>query len=155
MRNFLHLAVIAGVLAVSCSGSKSGSSSTTGWNYNDKKWGGFERSNNTNQITGPNLVLVEGGTFAMGATEEDLLYENHNVQRRTTVSSFYMDETEVTNLDYREYVYWLDRVFGTDPILNSLRMQNRIPCAGEEILLITSYMLNIIWHTLHTILTLS
>jgi formylglycine-generating enzyme required for sulfatase activity len=24
------------------------------------------------QITGPNLVLVEGGTFVMGATEEDL-----------------------------------------------------------------------------------
>ena len=80
MRNFLHLTIIAGVFAVSCKGGgKGGTSATTGWNYNDKKWGGFERSPNTNQITGPNLVLVEGGTFAMGATEEDLLYENNNV----------------------------------------------------------------------------
>jgi len=115
MKKVLHFCVVAGVLAVSCKGGgKSNSSATTGWNYNDKKWGGFERSENTNQITGPNLVLVEGGTFTMGATEDDLMYENHNVQRRVTVSSFYMDETEVTNLDYREYVYWLDRVFGTD-----------------------------------------
>lgn len=116
MKRFLHLSIIAGVLAVSCKGgSKSGAaSSTTGWNYNDKKWGGFEKSPNNQQITGPNLVLVEGGTFVMGATEDDLLYDNNNIQRRTTVSSFYMDETEVTNLDYQEYVYWLERVFGTD-----------------------------------------
>ncbi|HNM33045.1 MAG TPA: SUMF1/EgtB/PvdO family nonheme iron enzyme, partial [Chitinophagales bacterium] len=115
MRNVLYLTIAVGMLAVSCKGGKGGgASSTTGWNYNDKKWGGFEKSPNTQQITGPNLVLVEGGTFAMGATEDDLLYENNNIQRRVTVSSFYMDETEVTNLDYNEYVYWLDRVFGTD-----------------------------------------
>ena len=100
MKRFLHLAIVAGVLAVSCKGGNKGgnSSSTTGWNYNDKKWGGFEKSPNTQQITGPNLVLVEGGTFVMGATEDDLLYENQNVQRRTTVSSFYMDETEIRNI---------------------------------------------------------
>jgi sulfatase modifying factor 1 len=94
--------------------------------------GGFEKSPNTQQITGPNLVLVEGGTFVMGATEDDLLYENQNVQRRTTVSSFYMDETEVTNLDYNEYVYWLERVFGTDHP-EFVKSANRIQCAGEEI----------------------
>ena len=70
--------MIAGTFTMSCKkgSSKSGSSSTTGWNLNDKKWGGFEKSPNAQQITGPNLVLVEGGTFVMGATEEDLTYEN-------------------------------------------------------------------------------
>jgi formylglycine-generating enzyme len=114
MKNFFYVSLVALTVASGCKGSKSGASDTTGWNYNDPKWGGFERSENTQQITGPNLVLVEGGTFVMGATEEDLLYENANIQRRTTVSSFYMDETEVSNLDYREYIYWLERVFGTD-----------------------------------------
>ncbi|MEL7020054.1 MAG: SUMF1/EgtB/PvdO family nonheme iron enzyme, partial [Bacteroidota bacterium] len=57
-------------------------------------------------------VLVEGGTFTMGLTEQDVTYEWNNIPRRVTVSSFYMDETEVANIDYREYLYWLNRVFG-------------------------------------------
>ena len=87
-------------------------SSTTGWVYNDHKWGGFTKSSALDQATGPNLVLVEGGTFTMGATQEDVTYEWNSVPRRITVNSFYMDETEVSNIDYREYVYWTKRVFG-------------------------------------------
>jgi len=39
-------------------------------------------------------------------------YEWNNVARRVTVSSFYMDETEISNLEYREYLFWLQRVYG-------------------------------------------
>ncbi len=91
---------------------KSDSSSTTGWKYNDQEWGGFEKRDYEGQATGPNLVLIEGGTFMMGVTEQDVTFEWDNVPRRVTVSSFYMDETEVANIDYREYLYWLSRVFG-------------------------------------------
>ena len=87
-------------------------SATTGWNYNDQKSGGFEKLNYEGQVTGPNLVLVEGGTFTMGQTDQDVTFEWNNVPRRVTVNSFYMDETEVRNIDYREYLYWLDRVYG-------------------------------------------
>jgi formylglycine-generating enzyme len=87
-------------------------SSTTGWAYNDPKWGGFEKKDYKGQVTGPNLVLVEGGTFNMGLSEQDVTYEWNNVPRRVTVSSFYMDETEVSNIDYREYLDWLERVYG-------------------------------------------
>jgi len=48
----------------------------------------------------------------MGNTEEDVMFEWNSVPRRVTVSSFYMDETEVANIDYKEYLYWLGRVFG-------------------------------------------
>jgi formylglycine-generating enzyme len=106
----LSLALL-GLLVVSCKGKKE-QSSTTGWNYNDQKWGGFEKVDYEGQSTGPNLVLVEGGTFTMGLTEQDATYEWNNIPRRVTVSSFYMDETEVANIDYREYMYWLARVFG-------------------------------------------
>ena len=61
------------------------------------------------RLTGPNLVLIEGGTFAMGLTQEDATYEWNNIPRRVTVSSFYMDETEVANIDYREYLHWLQK----------------------------------------------
>ena len=35
----------------------------------------------------------------------------NNQPRRVTVASFYLDENEVTNADYREYLYWLRRVY--------------------------------------------
>ncbi len=103
--------VAAGLMLQSCNKSTE-RSSTTGWKYNDQKWGGFEKLDYEGQATGPNLVPVEGGTFVMGLTEEDVAFEWNNVSRRVTVSSFYMDETEVANIDYREYVYWLARVYG-------------------------------------------
>ena len=50
----------------------------------------------------------------MGKVQDDVLYEWNNVPRRVTVASFYMDQTEITNVNYREYLYWLDRVFGVN-----------------------------------------
>ena len=35
-----------------------------------------------------------------------------NIPRRITVSSFYIDESKVANVHYREYLYWLNRVYG-------------------------------------------
>lgn len=89
-------------------------STATGWDYNNTKQGGFEVAQYKGQATGPGLVLVQGGTYVMGNVETDVLYEYSTVPRRITVSSFYMDETEVANVHYREYLYWLYRVFGTD-----------------------------------------
>ena len=48
----------------------------------------------------------------MGRVQDDILYEWNNVPRRVTISSFYMDITEIRNVDYREYINWLNRVFG-------------------------------------------
>ncbi len=89
-------------------------SRTTAWYYNDSKWGGFEVVPYGEQETGPGLVLIEGGTFVMGRVEQDLNYDWDNIPKRVTVSSFYMDQAEIANVDYREYLYWLGRVFGLD-----------------------------------------
>ena len=97
-------------------GEKLGSTSpTTGWAYNDPNNGGFEVNTDYEQEAGPGLVYVEGGTFTMGRTQEDLLYKWDKTPRRVTVSSFYMDQTEVRNVDYREYLNWLERVFVDQP----------------------------------------
>jgi formylglycine-generating enzyme len=109
MRIFFLAAVVL-MLIPAC--KKSERSATTGWAYNDQKWGGFEKLNYEGQIAGPNLVLIEGGTFSMGVTGQDVTFEWNNVPRRVTVSSFYMDETEVSNIDYREFIHWRKRVFG-------------------------------------------
>lgn len=111
-KKFLKVALLtfifSSVLLVSCKKDKS---STTGWAYNDTNWGGFEKVNYMGQETGPGLVFIEGGTFTMGSFEQDVLYDRNNFKRRVTVHSFYMDEHEVSNLDYLEYLYWLNRVF--------------------------------------------
>lgn len=110
-----------------CGGNKE-RSSTTGWKYNDEKWGGFEKLDYEGQIAGPNLVLIEGGTFTMGYVEEDVTYDWDNIARRVTVQSFYMDETEVANIDYREYLYWLDRVFSAaEPWMYQATYQAALP----------------------------
>ena len=89
-------------------------SSVTDFKYNDAKSGGFEKTDYKGQPTGPNLVLVQGGTFIQGTTEQDVTYEYNNIPRRVTVSSFYIDETEIANIHYREYIYWTTRTFGAD-----------------------------------------
>lgn len=99
------------IMLASC---KKDQSPTTGWEYNQPKNGGFEVVPYEEQETGPGLILIEGGTYCMGRTEQDVLYDWNNIPRRVTVSSFYMDETEVRNLDWLEYLFWLRRVFGVD-----------------------------------------
>ncbi len=89
-------------------------SHSTGWAYNTEENGGFSVSDLNEQETGPGLVFIEGGTFVMGATQEDITHEWNNIPRRVTVPSFYIDETEVSNLDYLEYLHWLSRVFGQE-----------------------------------------
>ncbi len=99
------------IFLISCGKEKS---SITGWNYNDPKNGGFEVQAYDEQETGPGLVLIEGGTFTMGRTEQEITMDWNNIPHRVTVSSFYMDETEVANVHYLEYLYWLSRVYGGD-----------------------------------------
>lgn len=109
--SLLIVAATFSVVLFSCSGSKKNSSSVTGWDYNSSKNGGFEYFNDFSQARGPGLVFIEGGSFIMGQVDEDVMREWDNKPRRVTVPSFYIDETEVRNVDYREYLYWINRVF--------------------------------------------
>ena len=75
---------------------------------------GSQRVSVKEQKVGPGLVAIEGGTFTMGATQENVYYEWDNTPRQVTVSSFFMDQTEVSNTDYLEYIYWLNRIYGSE-----------------------------------------
>ena len=109
MFKVVGFASAAVLLLASCGKERS---PVTGWAYNTPENGGFEKVPYEEQETGPGLVLVEGGTYTMGRTETDVTYDWNNIPRRVTVSSFYLDETEVTNFSYLEYLYWTGRVFG-------------------------------------------
>ena len=66
---FMAGMIVTAGLMFSCKKEKS---TTTGWNYNDSKWGGFEKHDYKEQETGPNLVFIPGGTFTMGVFEQDV-----------------------------------------------------------------------------------
>jgi gliding motility-associated lipoprotein GldJ len=105
--------VMVVVMAVFASCKKNGSDST-GWEYNNPENGGFTKNRYVQQETGPGLVLIEGGTFTMGRVDEDLKYNWDNIPRRVTVSSFYLDEAEVTNQYWLDYLTWLKLVYGDE-----------------------------------------
>jgi len=104
-------ALAIGFTSCSKKGSTKGSSSATGWKINDKK-GGFQFNDKfKQQETPPGMVPVEGGTFTMGKVQDDVMHDWNNSPNQQHVQSFFMDETEVTNKMYSEYLYWVKTVF--------------------------------------------
>ena len=100
------------LLLVSCSGGQR--SGATGWEYNNKNFGAFMVLPYFEQETGPGLVFIEGGSFVMGQTEQSTNYDWNIMPRKVTVSSYYMDQTEVRNVDYREFLHWTKIIYSLD-----------------------------------------
>ncbi len=99
--------------AISCkkSTSSKNTSRATGWQINDRE-GGFQYNTRfEEQETAPGLVFIEGGTFTMGRVQDDVMHDWNNTPNQQHVQSFYMDETEVTNVMYLEYLDWIKRVY--------------------------------------------
>ncbi|GIZ08541.1 gliding motility lipoprotein GldJ [Flavobacterium sp. UMI-01] len=105
---FMLSMTIAIVSFSSCSKKSSSSSASraTGWDVSGKKV-----ASNKVQTAGPGLVFVEGGTFTMGKVQDDVMHDWNNTPTQQHVQSFYMDETEVTNFMYLEYLDWMKKVF--------------------------------------------
>ncbi len=113
----LILPVLATFIAVtmvisSCKKSGSaGGSKKTGAAYNAKRPGSLQVSKKVKPTPGPGLVHIEGGTFVMGGSNiDDIGFDYAAPKRRVTVATFYMDETEVANLDWLEYLNWIREV---------------------------------------------
>jgi gliding motility-associated lipoprotein GldJ len=111
VRVILTFIVLLGFASCSKNTSNKNVSSATGWKINDPNGGFQHNSNFTKQETAPGLVLVEGGTFTMGKVQDDPMHDWNNSPSQQHVQSFYMDETEVTNKMYSEYLFWLKSVY--------------------------------------------
>lgn len=106
LRLMISMILIVGLASCSKKSSSKNASRATGWNVDGKKASGAQK-----QIAGPGLVFVEGGTFTMGKVEDDVMHDWNNTPTQQHVQSFYMDETEVTNFMYLEYLDYLKKVF--------------------------------------------
>lgn len=108
---FISVLIIAILSGCSSNKRRSNVSQGTGLEINSAR-GGFQYETNfKGQETGPGLVFVPGGTFVKGRVQDDVMRDWNNAPVRVQVRSFYIDETEVTNLMYNEYLDWLDRVY--------------------------------------------
>ena len=106
LRLILSMMLVVGFASCSKKSSTNNTSRATGWNAS-----GVKASAKKNQEAGPGLVFVEGGTFTMGKVEDDVMHDWNNTPNQQHVQSFYMDETEVTNAMYLEYLDWTKKVF--------------------------------------------
>lgn len=106
---------------------RNNTSRATGWSINSKK-GGFQYNVDfEDQETGPGLVFIEGGTFTKGQVQDDVMHDWNNSPTQQHVMSFYIDETEVTNLMYMEYLDWLELVFPKNDPQYRLIYQGALP----------------------------
>jgi len=123
--NRIYLYAVVSLFGVgalsSCSGSKkSAISEKTGYAYNKRENGGFEVKKGYKRGPGPGLMEIEGGEFIMGGSAVDIPGQDmsaYNYKRQVTVSSFYMDETEVSNTNWLEYLHWIRTAFKGKPEL--------------------------------------
>jgi gliding motility-associated lipoprotein GldJ len=101
------------ILATSCNNSRDydSNSRATGWDLSGRDGGVSYKTDYEEQEPGPGLVFVEGGTFTMGRVKDDVMHDWNNTPTQQHVQSFYIDETEVTNVMYLEYLDWLKQVF--------------------------------------------
>jgi formylglycine-generating enzyme len=106
--------VLLGVATLASSCSNKQRSEKTGIPYNDKKFG-YQKFRQTHPAPGPGLVAIEGGTFVLGGSaDQDVTFEYNNVRRRVTIPAFYMDEAEVSNQDWLDYLSWIRTTFPGD-----------------------------------------
>ncbi len=108
---FLFVVVLLSACAQSDLNTKV--SNTTGWNYYDQKTTNFEATVGFTAGVPVGMIPIQGGTFTVGEKDEFITAPRDNSQRNLTVTSFYMDKYEVSNLNWREYEHWMKVVFGT------------------------------------------
>lgn len=110
-----YLTYAAASLALLSSCSKGNPTSTdpgdastaTGIEYNQDE--GFKVADYSGQPDGPGLIFIEGGRTTLGSMEEDMAMTRDNLERTVTVASFYMDETEVANIHWLEYLFFIKK----------------------------------------------
>jgi len=122
-----YLALVLGGLIslASCAGDKKPTSvnpgeqsTTTGLSYaTDEGDEGFLVRDYRGQPPAPGTVYIEGGRTVLGSSEEDVMFARDNVERAVTIMSFYMDEAEIANIHWLEYLYFLRKDSAQNPDL--------------------------------------
>ena len=110
------LILAAALIMTACSGNRELNTKTsfqTGWKNFDPTTTRFQAYEGHISSIPPGMLPIEGGSFTIGQQDEFVTAPRNSERRTLTVSSFYMDKYEVTNIAWREYLEWNTIVFGT------------------------------------------
>ena len=78
------------------------------------------------------MTLIPGGSFTMGKQDEDVIGSLNTPTRTVTVRPYYMDETEITNNEYKEFVTWVrDSVTRTKLAQKAYEIQPEVDPTGS------------------------
>ena len=103
LQNLVMLMLVA-ILAASC--GKLGKSKSKGLPV-DGQLHGVAPGSKYALPKPPGMVYVPQGTFHMGPSDEDISYAFTARNRQISINGFWMDATEITNNEYRQFVYWV------------------------------------------------
>ena len=78
------------------------------------------------------MSLIPSGSFIMGPNDQDAIYAQNAISKTVTVNAFWMDQTEVTNNKYRQFVYWV-----RDSILRTKLGESGV--SGREYFMVDRY----------------
>ncbi len=98
----IAIAAIASTSTTSCRKNKSGSSLP-----NDGQLHGVAPAARWNLTKPPGMVYIPPGTFHMGPSDEDINYAFTARNKQVSISGFWMDATEITNNEYRQFTNWV------------------------------------------------
>jgi gliding motility-associated lipoprotein GldK len=108
MKNFINsLLTVASLVFLSSCGILGKKNSKGGSLPNDGQLHGIAAGAKYALPKPPGMVYIPQGTFHMGPSDEDPAYAFSARNRSISISGFWMDATEITNNEYRQFVIWV------------------------------------------------
>jgi len=104
MKNLSNLMALAAVLLVAGCGKIGKSHKGL---PDDGQLHGVAPASSYNLAKPPGMVYIPPGTFHMGPSDEDVNYAYTARNRQTSINGFWMDATEITNNEYRQFTSWV------------------------------------------------
>ena len=96
MRNILGIFAILAILS-SCGGSGGSGGELTGVEGRKKYF----------EPEPLGMVFIPQGSYNMGQSDQDVAWAQNSLSKTVTIDAFWMDETEITNNEYRQFVFWV------------------------------------------------
>lgn len=101
MKKYILFALTATIVVLASSCSEKSSSGIN----NGQLYGIY--GNTKQEATPHGMVYIPRGSFVMGPNDQSAMWAIQPSQRDVTVESFWMDNTEITNGEYKTFVYWV------------------------------------------------
>ena len=102
--NFLY---VMGLLSLGLIMTGCGKSSKSSGSAGDGQLRGVSLGSKYIMPKPPGMIYVPSGTFHMGPSDEDISYAFTARNKQVSINGFWMDATEITNDEYRQFVFWV------------------------------------------------